>query len=260
MPKVKGTVPKPAYFFHIPVIGDRVVFCIDSSGDMDNPWNIDVEAERTKKPPYRTPDFFSVKTRWQLVRAQLKRCLKDLPPTTEVAFVFFSNKLQVRPAERARFYKNSEKQRNSILSQMEEGIAVQGTTDMAAALGAAWGFFKSGDQAVNFTKGCDTIVFVTDGLPTAGAMTNKSEEIRDMAWRIGLPRALRIHTIGIHNHAFRLMQWLAEDSGGLYQHAQPFDDTAEPQDLDFWPEKKRKFKAAQLKALRDKKRKKKSGG
>jgi len=259
MPKTKGPVPQPGWFFQIPVMGDRVVFCIDSSGDMDNAWRIDVETERKKKPPERTPDFFSVKTKWQLVRANLKRCLKAMPASTEIGFVFFSNKLQVRPEERTRFWKNTAKQRDSILAQMEEGIHVQGTTDMAAALGAAWGFFKSGDPDTNFAKGCDTIVFVTDGLPTAGAMTNKSEEIRDLAWQVGLPRSLRIHTVGLHNHAFRLMRWLAEDSAGLYQHAQQYDDTGEPQDLDFWPEKKRKFKLAQLKAMRDKKRRKKTG-
>jgi hypothetical protein len=37
---------------------------------------------------------------------------------------------------------------------------------------------------------------------------------------------------------------MARDSGGLYVHFQQEGDTAEPQDLEFWPAKKKAFEEA----------------
>jgi hypothetical protein len=81
-------------------------------------------------------------------------------------------------------------------------------------------------------------------------MKNKPDRLRDEVWRVAVTRRLRIHVVGIHNHDYGLCQSLAKDSGGLYVHAQQHDDEAEPQDLDFWPEKKKAWEAKKRKNRR----------
>jgi hypothetical protein len=68
--------------------------------------------------------------------------------------------------------------------------------------------------------------------------------LRDEVWLVATLRNVRFHTVGIHNHQFDLLQAMARDSGGLYVHVQQAGDTAEPQDLEFWPAKKKAFEEA----------------
>lgn len=242
-PAVKGEVARPAWFFKIPVFGDRICFVLDVSLDMDSPWNIDIAAEQKKKEPEQTPGFFSVKTRWQLVRAHVRRCLELLPESTEVAFVFFNNRVLTYPEDRRRFVRNSSDNREKILEHMEKVERV-GSTDMYEAFRTAWGFVADGNREKNFERGCETILFVTDGLPAHGELRNRPDRLRDEVWLASILPRLRVHCVGIHNHAFDLLKNVAKDTGGLYVHVQAPDDPAEPQDLEFWPEKKRAFEEA----------------
>lgn len=241
-PNVRPPIVQPARFFGIPVVGQRICFVLDTSGDMDNAWRIDVNAERKKPKEERTPSFFTVKTRWQLVSAHVGRCLKELPPETEVAFVFYYNRVFVYP-DSGKFMRNSEKNRKALLAHLKK-VKRDGTTAMYEGLKRGWGFLKDGDAALNFKRGCDTILFTTDGRVTAGKLKDRADRLRDEIWRVASLRRLRIHTVGLHNHDFELMKNIAKDTGGLYVHAQQAGDAAEPQDLDFWPEKKAAFEAA----------------
>ena len=90
-------------------------------------------------------------------------------------------------------------------------------------------------------------MFTTDGRPTHGKLAKMPDRVRDEVWRVALARNLHVHAVGLHNHQFDLLQAMAKDSGGLYVHAQEHGDTAEPQDLDFWPAKKKAFEAARKK-------------
>jgi hypothetical protein len=243
-PAVKGEVAKPAWFFKIPVFGDRICFVLDVSLDMDSPWTIDIAAEQKKTEPEQTPGFFSVKTRWQLVRAHVRRCLELLPESTEVAFVFFSNRIRTFPEDRRRFLRNSPDNRAKILEYLEKEVERVGSTDMYEAFRTAWGFLADGNREKNFERGAETILFVTDGLPAHGEMKNRPDRLRDEIWLASIPRRLRVHCVGIHNHAFDLLKNVARDTGGLYVHVQAPDDPSEPQDLEFWPEKKKAFEEA----------------
>lgn len=242
-PPVKGSVVAPAPFFRIPIHSERICFVLDYSGRMEDAWSIDFEAERKKDPADRTPNFFSVKTRFQLMMAHVRECLKALPESTEFAIVCYSHEVKVFPEDRMKFWRNTPKGREKILGQAE-ALERSGANDMYGGLQAAWGFLKGGNLDHNFENGCDTIVFVTNGQPTAGELKNKADRIRDEAWRVSLLRKMTIHTVGIHNHAYELLKAMAKDSGGLYVHAQQAGDAAEPQDLDFWPEKKKAFEEA----------------
>lgn len=242
-PPVKGPAAAPAYFFRIPIHSDRICFVLDASGRMEDAWAIDFEAERKKEGPDRTPGFFNVKTRWQLVLAHLGECLKRLPDSTEVAIVCYSHEVKTFPEDRLRYWKNSPKNREKLLDQASK-VERSGANAMYEGLAAGWGFLKGGSLEANYEAGCDTLVFVTNGQPSAGEMKNKPERIQHEAWRVALLRKMTIHTVGIHNHAYDLLKGMAKDTGGLYVHVQQLGDAAEPQDLDFWPEKKKAFEEA----------------
>lgn len=242
-PSVRGGALRPAYFFRIPLITDRVCFVLDVSGRMEDAWAIDFDAERKKEPPERTPNFFSVKTRWQLVMAHLSECLKTLPDGVDVAVVCYSHDVKPYPEERMRFVKNGKQAREKLLAYVD-GVERSGTTAMYEGLKTAWGFLKGGSVEANLEDGCDTIVFVTCGQPTEGELKDRPDRIRDEVWRASFLRRMTVHTVGLHNHAYDLLKSMARDSGGLYVHAQQAGDVAEPQDLDFWPAKKKAFEEA----------------
>jgi len=53
--------------------------------------------------------------------------------------------------------------------------------------------------------------------------------------------------VGVHFHAYALLKNMAKQTGGYYVHAQQEGDTTEPQDLEFWPDKKAAFEKARKK-------------
>jgi len=241
-PRVNADAAEPGPFFGIPVLADRVVLVIDTSQSMLEPWNIDHQAERAKPPEERTPGFFSVKTRWDLVRNHVRQLLEGLPEDVEVGFVFYDMDVWKYP-EGGKLLRNSPRNRAKILQYLDTEVEPKGTTTMYDGLAAGWGFVRDGDPDANLKKGADTILFVTDGTPTDGTFAKRDDRIRDEAWAIATGRGVRIHTVGIHYHAYELCKAMAKDSGGLYVHEQQAGDTTEPQDLDFWPKKKQEFEA-----------------
>ncbi len=245
-PRPARTFAKPANLFRIPLLADRICFVLDVSNDMNSPWRIDHKTERKKKKEERIPNFFGVKTRWDLVKAYVKQALKQLPDGVEVAFVFYHMEVFFFP-EAPKYVKLSKRNRDKISKYLDEEVKLGATTAMYEGLKAGWGLLKGGDPAANFKKGCDTMVFTTDGRPTHGELAKQPDRVRDEVWRVALARNLHVHTVGLHNHQFDLMQSIAKDTGGLYVHAQQFGDTAEPQDLDFWPAKKKAFEASRKK-------------
>jgi len=245
-PRLHAKARPAASFFKIPVLADRIVFVLDTSNDMNSPWLIDHKTERKKPKADRIPSFFSVKTRWGLVKAYVNACLKQLPEDTRVAFVFYNLNVAVFP-ETGKFLKNTKKSRGLIKKHLDEGVTLGGTTALFDGLARGWGFLKEGDADTNFKKGCDTLVFVTDGRPTAGRLKKLPDRIRDEVWRVAASRQIHVHAVGLHNHQFDLLQAMAKDSGALYVHAQQHGDPAEPQDLDFWPKKKKAFEQARKK-------------
>ncbi|MHC4670776.1 MAG: VWA domain-containing protein [Planctomycetota bacterium] len=248
-PRLHPRIAPAGNFLRIPLLADRICFVLDISNDMNSPWRIDHKTERKKKPEERIPNFFGVKTRWDLAKSYVKQTLKQMSEETKVAFVFYHSDIFVFP-EPPKYLKNTKKNRAKIFKHLDEEVKLGGTTAMYEGLKRGWGFLKGGDAATNFKKGCDTIVFTTDGRPTYGALAKRPDRLRDEVWRVAAARHVRFHAIGLHNHQFDLLQAMAKESEGLYVHAQQHGDTAEPQDLDFWPAKKKAFEASRKKKPR----------
>ena len=84
-----------------------------------------------------------------------------------------------------------------------EGLRAAGGTNVYEGLAAAFE-----DEVV------DTIYLLTDGVPSAGAITD-STELREEVARWNSTRGIRIHSISV-GKASALLKGLSEDSGGEY--------------------------------------------
>ncbi|MHC4449750.1 MAG: HEAT repeat domain-containing protein [Planctomycetota bacterium] len=234
-------------WFGIPVLGDRVIFVVDATQRMEQGWKIDPVKERKKPRELRTPSFFSVKTRYSLAGAYLRQALKQLPDKTQVAISLYHDKVSppnhsLYP-ETGKWLKLSKSTRGKIATHVKE-FKPGGTSSLYEGLVAAWEF-QADKRPVQ--KGVQVICFLTNGRPTGGELKDRSDRIKGEVWAAAHGRGIVINTVGVHNHDFELLQDMAKENDGLYVHAQQDGDTVEPQDLEFWPDKKAAFEAGRKK-------------
>jgi hypothetical protein len=229
------------------VLGDRVIFVVDATQRMEQGWKIDPVKERKKPRELRTPSFFSVKTRYSLAGAYLRQALKQLPDKTQVAISLYHDKVSppnhsLYP-ETGKWLKLSKSTRGKIATHVKE-FKPGGTSSLYEGLVAAWEF-QADKRPVQ--KGVQVICFLTNGRPTGGELKDRSDRIKGEVWAAAHGRGIVINTVGVHNHDFELLQDMAKENDGLYVHAQQDGDTVEPQDLEFWPDKKAAFEAGRKK-------------
>jgi hypothetical protein len=238
---------KAARWFGIPVLADRVVVVLDATQRMDQGWKIDPVKERAKPKETRTPNFFSVKTRYALSLAHLNRMLKETPAKTQIALALYHDKAappnhSIVP-ESGKWLKISKKTRK-VLGAAIKGYEPGGTSSLYEGMQAGFAFQSSKRPA---QLGAQVICFLTNGRPTGGEFKNRADRIKGEIWVAAQVRGVVVHAAGLHHHAFDLLKDMAKESGGLYVHMQQEGDTVEPQDLDFWPDKKAAFNSGRKK-------------
>ena len=100
---------------------------------------------------------------------------------------------------------------------LHAGLLGRGKTDLFA--GILKGLQVSGlDPGARFGTGADTLVILTDGIPTTGAITDPSD-IRRLLTELNKASGIRIHVVdlGRRHAAFAAsLRRLAADNGGEY--------------------------------------------
>ncbi len=155
---------------------------------------------------------FGGKMKW--LEAELSRSLETLRPSQKYNFMVFANNTKLiytRPltANSANFAKTLKDLPKILKTQ-------QGTqSDFFAAFSRA------------FETGADTIVFISDGYPTAGKITASTPFVRTVT-SMNRQRQCVIHTVGLHNsksgkltgrpegEGVDLMRTLAKQNGGTF--------------------------------------------
>lgn len=193
-------------FFGEELQTDHVVFVIDVSGSM-------------RRPAGQLPDLDGFegreeKSRMTLARRQLHDFVTGLDERQRFNLVQF--------AEGARelfddLEQASESVRNRAISFIYTGTLAQGKTDLFAGIlkGLQVAGLDAGDR---FGTTADTLVVLTDGIPTTGAITDP-EDIRELLTELNRGTGIRIHVVdlGRRHAAFaRSLQKLAEANGGSY--------------------------------------------
>ena len=181
------------------------------------------------------------------------KCLEQMPESTEIAVAFYHDRASppnhsVYPENNKWLTLKKKKVREKITEHAKE-LEPGGTSSMFEGIAAAVEF---GVKKKPVQNGAQVICFLTVGRPTGGAFKDRPDRVKGEVWAMVEERGIVLHAVGLHNHAFDLLKDFAKETGGLYVHFQQDDDTVEPQDLEFWPDKKAAFEAAR--------KRKKAGG
>jgi hypothetical protein len=199
-------------FFGIEIESKRVVFVIDVSGSMT--WEMGGKGPEAKMA--RAP----------CAKEELKRCIGGLEDGTLFDIIFFSTSVHVWKAD---MQKADAKIRGEARAYVDSA-EVMGATNTYDALEAAFalGDMGKGKKRESDPTGdarMDTIVFLSDGKPTLGRITDP-DKIRSAVRDWNKARRIAIHSIAFGVSAGPskdregadpvFMKGLATDSGGKY--------------------------------------------
>ncbi|MAB88676.1 MAG: hypothetical protein CMJ90_04365 [Planctomycetes bacterium] len=192
--------PKPAEYFDIPVLSDRMLFVLDVSGSMD------YSVGATSKTP----------TRMAHAKLELIRVVQALDERSRFNIVFFDQKIRVWTSGLA---PATERNKQLAIRSVQE-LVPRGGTDSYGALELAFKGFR----------GIDTVYFLSDGVPSVGKSISQ-EKILQRVWDWNRLRGIRIHTIALQvgeqlnpfrrqredkEEAARFMRILAQETGGTF--------------------------------------------
>lgn len=171
-----------ASYFGIPLVSRRSAFLIDVSGSMNE--KIGTDRKRT---------------RLDEAKKQLKQAIESYQPDHSCSVIVFHTTIhpvwdRLRPA--------TKENKEELITRVDR-LAIGGGTNIHDALEAAYR-----DPEI------DTIYLLTDGAPSAGAITN-ADEIADEVRRWNQTRQVVIHSVAIGSES-KLLQRLAKESGGTY--------------------------------------------
>jgi Mg-chelatase subunit ChlD len=175
----RGEPGTTASYWDLPVVSDRVVFVVDVSGSMNQ--------------PFGTGDA----TRLDEAKRQLVRVLAALPAKAKANIVAFGNDAQGFAAG----LQAIDDRRRKAAATWTDALQARGATNVHAALQLAF----ADNEA-------DTIFLLTDGRPSAGSIVVPEALAREVQ-RWNVDRGLRIHTVALGGRS-DFLERLATDSGG----------------------------------------------
>lgn len=195
-PTVSRTNAQPPTFFELEPAGKRLVYVIDISESMENPWKAPPElidpAEKDKDPvtgkqkPKETrkdedgneikrPEYKLIETKIELAKAELIYSIQQLDSSYYFNVVLYNKEHSFLFEDESEFYKADKSNRNRFIEAVKELEPVSVTNIHGALLRAFRttedGYLEEddGDPGLNedaLEKGADTIFFLTDGWPT----------------------------------------------------------------------------------------------
>jgi hypothetical protein len=211
---------KEPTFFGIKVVSERVLFILDVSQSMMTPIDVDKTrllreaiSGRTSEEEEKfedTIEWWKIKSRMDLARAQLRWVVQSLRKTQQFEIVAFSD--NVEPWNSGRLTKASSKAKTRAL-QFIEKLKVQEATAAGAVLDFAFDMAGPGASDKNYKSGMDTIFFISDGAPSDRPTDAILEDVR----RRNKLRKVKIHVVAILNFSTPFLRLLAEQNGGIYK-------------------------------------------
>lgn len=194
-------------FYDLPIESSSVCFVLDASGSMNEPAG---PARDTSRAPGAAPPP-GAPTKWEVARKELEKALSALPEGSKFGLVLFSERvapLQTTPVPA------SKKNVAAALALLDQHPP-QGATDLHAPLALLFHAGEPDDPGAAARVAFDTLVLLSDGLPTAGVVQDAPELLRRVKGWNRFAR-VRIHTVGLGEQNKELLQGLARDGGGQY--------------------------------------------
>ncbi len=196
-----------AAFFQIPVESDNLALVMDLSGSMG------VEMKSVDK---RTAELLEkhgyAKSRLAVALVQAYQMIEGLPAASRINILTFSEKV-------TRFGSRAAPATMSLKKNAIQWLNTQKTgrmTNIWDALRQGFGDHMAAGGATRFDELPDTIIFLTDGVPTAGRFREK-EELADLVELWNASAGVVIHCVGIgEEFDDELLGTLTAATGGYY--------------------------------------------
>lgn len=199
-------------FFDIAIESDRVLFVIDFSGSMTE--TITLEEGETSAGTGATM------TKAELVVRELKKMIMSFPDGALVNIMVFSDDVRIWRTKSGRpaLVELDDGARDDLLGSFLDALRPAGPTNLHDALALALDFGGRGLHDQYYAAGFDTLYVISDGAPSAGAVTDK-EEIRRLVRETNNLRKITINciTMGQQNDT-EFLRLMAEENGGRHIH------------------------------------------
>src|SRR5204862_4501534 len=116
----------------------------------------------------------------EIVVAELKKLIMSLPDGAMVNVVVFGDDVRMWRQEGGKpaLVRLEDDARDDLVGKFLDSLRPNGRTNLHDALNAALDFGGRGLQDKYYAAGFDTLYVITDGAPTAGAVTDKEEILR----------------------------------------------------------------------------------
>ena len=199
-----------ARYYGIPVPNGRTTFVIDLSGSMREPVEGGRAAEHLRQAPHLKDR--RIRSRLDLAKEELAHVVSQLSDAAWVSVVTYSDGAQ--PVGSADALERASSRLKSKLAKRIRSLSAKGRTNIHDGLLRAFHPKKKPhkDDAV---KGPDTIFLLTDGDPSVGAVTSRTE-LRDavLAWNLG--RMIRVHAINVGDARSLWLEQLTRATDGRF--------------------------------------------
>ncbi|MHC5079119.1 MAG: hypothetical protein ACYTHN_08865 [Planctomycetota bacterium] len=217
-------------FYGIDTASKNIVFVLDISGSMSQEAKSGPPAtdpgEKGEKPP-ASPFHPKNNRKIEIAKCELKRAIANLPEDAFFNIIFYHKLVLVyrdtvflatrKNKDAAYAYIDRIRPRDStnIFGALENAFQIQ-TPDRAVS-GRGIKDPRGKDRKIKRVNrgGVDTIFFLTDGKPTAGAV-KRADDILVAVKLWNTTRKIQIHAVGVGDHDADFMQELAASSGGKY--------------------------------------------
>jgi len=182
-------------FYGITTRSKSILFILDVSGSMNE---MSHEGSTT--------------TKLQVAKDELLRAIANLPEGSRFNLVFFGDTVSTWQKEMVEFVPKSEKKAREFI----EGTFASGGTNLFGGLREGFEVAGLGVRTTRLGGGPDTIFLLSDGQPTRGELTDPIAILAEVN-RWNEIHRIRIHAIGVgKQHNRKLMEGLANGSGGTY--------------------------------------------
>ncbi len=226
-----GAAPVEPTYYGEKVVSDKVVFVVDFSLSMNEEMIIDREtivretgavvtgseeeakAKGAPKEGEVVPiEWWKIRTRMDFARSQLKYVISTLKRDQYFDVIWYSDSVvawqgglvPAKPGVKLKAIQWLDEQK------------CEGATNIWGGLTKALNLVGKGTQDENYSRGADTIYFMSDGAPSVGDIKDP-DAIVDAIERIHKVRRVKIHVAQIGTSKMPFMQKLAAVTGGNYR-------------------------------------------
>ena len=225
-----GDPPVEPTYYGEKVYSDKIVFIIDFSLSMNEEMIIDRETivretgavvsgsdaetkeEKRKNGEIIPIEWWKIRTRMDFARSQLKYVISTLKRDQYFDIVWFSDTIKTWKGGLFPARPQAKVEAANWLDESE----CEGGTNTWGGLTKALNLVGKGTEDENYSRGADTIYFLTDGEPSKGDIIDK-DAIVDAIERIHAVRRVKIHVAQIGTSKMPFLQKLAAVTGGNYR-------------------------------------------